>query len=88
MDVYAGQNQIFQGVERDLDYDDGGEDYHWSSTCVMVPEGEDPKMWLQERMKVLVRCCTPSTTLLKTKNITILCDLLSPELQNQKVICH
>ena len=51
VDVYAGQNQIFEGVERDLDYDDGGEEYDWSSTCIMVPEGEDPKMWLQERIK-------------------------------------
>ena len=51
VDVYAGQNQIFEGVERGLDYDDGGEEYDWSSTCIMVPEGEDPKMWLQERIK-------------------------------------
>ena len=51
VDVYAGQNQILEGVERDLDYDDGGEEYDWSSTCIMVPEGEDPKMWLQERIK-------------------------------------
>ena len=36
VDVYAGQNQIFEGVERDLDYDDGGEEYDWSSTCIMV----------------------------------------------------
>lgn len=51
MDVYAGQNQIFEDVERDLDYDDGGEEYDWSNTCIMVPEGEDPKMRLQERIK-------------------------------------
>ncbi|XP_068720423.1 ATP-dependent DNA helicase PIF6-like [Montipora capricornis] len=51
VDVYAGENQIFEGVERDLDYDDGGEEYDWSSTCIMVPEGEDPKMWLQESIK-------------------------------------
>ena len=51
VDVFAGQNQIFEGVERDLDYDDHGEEYDWSSTCIMVPEGEDPKMWLQERIR-------------------------------------
>ncbi|CAH3045001.1 unnamed protein product [Porites lobata] len=27
VDVYAGQNQIYEGVERDFDYDDGWEDY-------------------------------------------------------------
>ena len=25
--VYAGQNQRYEGVERDFDYDDGGDDY-------------------------------------------------------------
>ena len=45
------QNQIYEGVEKDLDYDDHGEEYDWSSTCLMPPEGEDPKMWLQERSK-------------------------------------
>ena len=25
--MYARQNQIYEGVERDFDYDDGGEDY-------------------------------------------------------------
>ncbi|XP_073231632.1 uncharacterized protein [Porites lutea] len=45
VDVYAGQNQIYEGVEKDLDYDDGGEDYDWSSTRIILPE------WLQESIK-------------------------------------
>ena len=51
VDVYAGQNQIYEGVERDFDYDDGGEDYDWSSTRIILPEGEDPTKWLQESIK-------------------------------------
>ena len=51
VDVYAGQNQRYEGVERDFDYDDGGENYDWSSTCVNLPEGKDPKTWLQEAIK-------------------------------------
>ena len=51
MDVYAGQNQIYEGVEKDLDYDDGGEDYDWSSTRIILPEGKDPTKWLQESIK-------------------------------------
>ena len=27
VDVFAGQNQRYEGVERDFDYDDGGDDY-------------------------------------------------------------
>ena len=27
---------------KDFDYDDGGEDYNWSSTRIILPEGEDP----------------------------------------------
>ena len=46
--VYAGQNQIYEGVKRDFDYDDGGEDYDWSSTHIILCEGEDPTKWLQE----------------------------------------
>ena len=51
MDVYAGQNQIYEGVERDFDYDDGGEDYDWSSTRIILPKGKDPTKWLQESIK-------------------------------------
>ena len=51
MDVYAGQNQRYEGVERDFDYDDGGENYDWSSTCINLPENKDPKTWLQEAIK-------------------------------------
>ena len=42
VDVYAGQNQRYEGVERDFDYDDGGGN---------LPEGKDPKTWLQEAIK-------------------------------------
>ena len=47
VDVYAGQNQIYEGVERDFDYDDGGEDYDW----IILPEGKDPTKGLQESIK-------------------------------------
>ena len=51
MDVYAGQNQRYESVEKDFNYDDGGEDYDWSSTCIILPEGKEPKKWLQESIK-------------------------------------
>ena len=51
VDVHAGQNQIYEGVERDFDYDDGGEDYDWSSTRIILPEGKDPTKWLQKSIK-------------------------------------
>ena len=51
VDVYAGQNQRYEGVENDLDYDDVGEDYDWNSTCIILPEGKDPKKWLEEIIK-------------------------------------
>ena len=51
IDVYAGQNQRYEGVEKDFDYDDGGEQYDWSSLSIDLPEGKDPKTWLQERIK-------------------------------------
>ena len=51
VDVYAGQNQRYEGVEKDFDYDDGGEDYDWSSICIILPEGKDPKKWLEEMIK-------------------------------------
>ena len=51
VDVYAGQNQRYEGVEKDFDFDDGGEDYDWNSTCTVLPEGKDPKKWLDEMIK-------------------------------------
>ena len=51
MGVYARQNQRYEGVEKDLDYDDGGEDYDWNSTCIVLPEGKDPTKWLEEIIK-------------------------------------
>ena len=33
------------------DYDDGGEDYDWSSTRIILPEGKDPTKWLQKSIK-------------------------------------
>ena len=51
MDVYARQNQRYEGVEKDLDYEDGGDDYDWSSPSIILPEGKDPKKWLQESIK-------------------------------------
>ena len=38
-------------MEKDVDYDDGGENYDWNSTRIILPEGEDPTKWLQESIK-------------------------------------
>ena len=38
-------------MEKDLDYDDIGVDYDWNSTCIILPEGKDPKKWLEEMIK-------------------------------------
>jgi len=51
VNVYGGQNQIYEGIERDFNYDDGGEEYDWSSTCMILPERKDPKKWLQQSIK-------------------------------------
>lgn len=51
VDVYAGQNQRYEGVEKDFDYDDGGEQYDWSSISISLPEGKDPKKWLEDTIK-------------------------------------
>ena len=51
VNVYGGQNQIYEGIERDFNYGDGGEEYDWSSTCVILPERKDPKKWLQQSIK-------------------------------------
>ena len=42
---------MYEGVERDFDYDDSGEDYDWSSTRIILPEGKDPTKWLQESIR-------------------------------------
>ena len=34
-----------------MDYDDGGEDYDWNSTCIILPEGKNLKKWLEEMIK-------------------------------------
>lgn len=47
VDVYAGQNQRFEGVESEFQYDDGGEHYDWTSTTVQLPDGQDAKKWLE-----------------------------------------
>ena len=51
VDVYAGQNQRYEGVEKDFDYDDGGEQYDWSCVSINLPEGKDPKKWLEDTIK-------------------------------------
>lgn len=51
VDVYAGRNQRYEGVEKDFDYDDGGEQYDWSSISISLPEGKDPKKWLEDTIK-------------------------------------
>ena len=80
MDVYAGQNQMYEGVERDFDYDDGGEDYDWSSTRIILPEGKDPTKWLQESIKADDERETESTDL----DLPQVCPLSLNE--NQKAI--
>ena len=41
VDIYAGQNQRYEGVKKDFDYDDGGEGYDWSSISINLPEDKD-----------------------------------------------
>ena len=63
VEVYAGQNQIYESVERDFDYDDGGEDYDWNSNCIILPEGKDPTKRLHESIKAGDEWETESTDL-------------------------
>ena len=42
---------VYEGMEKDFDYDDGGDDYDWNNTCIILPEGKDPKKWLEEMTK-------------------------------------
>ena len=51
VDLYTGQNHIYEGVERDFDYDNGGEDCDWSSTRIILPEKKDRTKWLQKSIK-------------------------------------
>lgn len=51
VDVYAGHNQRYEGVENDFQYDDGGDQYDWSSTSIEVPTTADTREWLQYRIK-------------------------------------
>ena len=51
VDVYTGQNQRYEGVEKGFEYDDGGEQYDWSSITINLPEGKDPKKWLEDTIK-------------------------------------
>ena len=51
VDIYAGQNQRYEGVEKDFDFDDGREQYDWSSTSSNLPEDKDPKKWLEDIIK-------------------------------------
>lgn len=51
VDVYAGHNQRYEGVENDFQYDDGGDQYDWSSTSIEVPTTADTRKWLQNRIK-------------------------------------
>lgn len=38
VNVYAGQNQRYEGIERDFYDDDGGDDYDWTSTSINIPQ--------------------------------------------------
>ena len=63
VDFYAGQNQRHEGVERDFDYDECGDDYDWTSTSINIPQGKDPKTWFQDAVRVTlleVVLCTVS----------------------------
>ena len=47
-----GRNKyICEGIEKDFDYDDGGEDCDWRSNRIILPEGEDPTKCLQSSRK-------------------------------------
>ena len=68
VDVYAGQNQMY------------GEDYEWSSTRIILPEGKDATKWLQESIKADDERETESTDL----DLPQVCPLSLNE--NQKAI--
>lgn len=55
VDVYAGQNQRYDEVEKDFDYDVGGEQYDWSSISINLPEDKDPKTCLADTTKQAAR---------------------------------
>ena len=52
VDVYVGQNQRYAGVKKDFDYDDGEEQYDWSSISINLPEGKDQRKWLEDTIKL------------------------------------
>ena len=53
VNVYAGQNQRYEGIEREFYDDDGGDDYDWTSTSINIPQGKDPKTWLQMLLEMM-----------------------------------
>ncbi|EDO35599.1 predicted protein, partial [Nematostella vectensis] len=50
VDIYAGPNQTYEGVE-EFQYDDGGENFDWSSSTIVIPETADPKVWLVNQIE-------------------------------------
>ena len=51
VEVYAGHNHHYEGVENEFQYDDGGDQYDWSSTSLHIPAVEETKQWLEDCIK-------------------------------------
>ena len=51
--MYAGHNQCFEGVENEFEYNDGGEEFNWSSiySSIQVSNLHQAKEWLNESIK-------------------------------------
>ena len=47
------QELVFEEDDGDdaVEESHGGDDYDWSSNCIILPEGKDPKKWLQDSIK-------------------------------------
>lgn len=72
VDVYAGQNQCFEGVEREFEYDDGGEDFDWSNTLFEVSNLNQAKYWLERCIKDSEESNTDSNVVLPNVSVSSL----------------
>ncbi|EDO33521.1 predicted protein [Nematostella vectensis] len=50
VDNYTGPNQTYESV-KEFQYDDGAEDFDWSSSTIVIPETADPKVWLVNQIE-------------------------------------
>lgn len=51
VDIYAGHNQCYEGVEDDFQHDDGREEYDRRSTSLQLPKDRGAKKWLDDRIQ-------------------------------------